>query len=79
MPDLHVDPLLYCRAQDLLTMYDDSPQLVRRDELADLVRAMLTHPHKSCVADTSASDRHPAGAPPQHRIPAGVVPRSAPV
>jgi hypothetical protein len=51
LPDLHVEPGLFCQAQDLLIIYDDCPALVRRDELADLVRELLTEPDWSCPAD----------------------------
>ena len=53
LPDLHIKPDVFCRAQDLLILYDDDPILVRPAELADLVREMLTEPHWSCSADPS--------------------------
>ena len=48
MPDLRVEPGLFCAAQDLLILYDDCPTLVGVDELADLVLGMLIEPDWSC-------------------------------
>jgi len=48
LPDLHVEPGLFCAAQDLLILYDDCPTLVGVDELADLVLGMLIEPDWSC-------------------------------
>ena len=41
MTDLHVEDGLFCRAQDLLLLYEESPALVRREELAETVAAGL--------------------------------------
>ena len=38
LTDLHVQDSLFCRAQDLLQLYEESPALVRREELAEVVR-----------------------------------------
>jgi hypothetical protein len=48
-------PDLFCQAQDLLITYDDCPALARRDELADLVRELLTEPDWSCPADPAGT------------------------
>jgi hypothetical protein len=53
LTDLHVEDDLFCRAQDLLLLYDESPVLVRREELAQVVRGLLTGPHWSCADDPS--------------------------
>jgi hypothetical protein len=53
LTDLHVEDDLFCRAQDLLLLYDESPVLVRREELAQVVRGLLTGPHWSCADDLS--------------------------
>lgn len=48
LPDLRVEPGLFCAAQDLLILYDDCPTLVGVDELADLVLGMPIEPDWSC-------------------------------
>jgi len=53
LTDLHVEAGLFCRAQDLLLLYEESPALVRRDELAEVVRGLLSRPHWSCADDLS--------------------------
>ena len=53
MTDLHVQDSLFCRAQDLLQLYEESPALVRREELAEVVRGLLSRPHWSCADDPS--------------------------
>ena len=62
LPDLHVEPPVFCRAQDLLILYEDDPRLVRQDELADVVRAMLTQTVRPCTDDPTITpiDRHRA-------------------
>ena len=73
LTDLHVEDSLFCRAQDLLLLYQESPALVRREELAEVVRGLLSRPHWSCADDLSIiptrchQRRHqpqPAAAPP---------------
>ena len=62
LTDLHVEDDLFCRAQDLLLLYDESPVLVRREELAQVVRGLLTGPHWSCADDPSITPtRHHQG------------------
>ena len=53
MTDLHVEDGLLCRAQDSLLLYEESPALVRREELAEVVRGLLSRPHWSCADDLS--------------------------
>jgi len=53
LPDLHIQSDVFCRAQDLLILFDDEPALVRPAELAEMVREMLTEPHWNCAADPS--------------------------
>jgi hypothetical protein len=53
LTDLHVEDGLFCRAQDLLLLYEESPALVRREELAEVVRGLLSRPHWSCADDLS--------------------------
>ena len=53
LTDLHVEDSLFCRAQDLLQLYEESPALVRREELAEVVRGLLSRPHWSCADDLS--------------------------
>ena len=53
LTDLHVEAGLFCRAQDLLLLYEESPALVRREELAEVVRGLLSRPHWSCADDPS--------------------------
>ena len=53
MTDLHVEDGLFCRAQVLLLLYEESPALVRREELAEVVRGLLSRPHWSCAVDPS--------------------------
>lgn len=53
LTDLHVEDDLFCRAQDLLLLYEESPGLVHRKELADVVQGLLTRPHWSCAGDPS--------------------------
>ena len=53
LTDLHVEDSLFCRAQDLLQRYEESPALVRREELAEVVRGLLSRPHWSCADDPS--------------------------
>ena len=53
LTDLHVEDGLFCRAQDVLQLYQESPALVRREELAEVVRGLLSRPHWSCADDPS--------------------------
>ena len=53
LTDLHVEAGLLCRAQDVLQLYQESPALVRREELAEVVRGLLSRPHWSCADDPS--------------------------
>ena len=53
LTDLHVEDGLFWRAQDLLLLYDESPAPVRREELAEVVRGLLSRPHWSCTDDLS--------------------------
>ena len=53
LTDLHVEDSLFCRAQDLLQLYEESPAPVRREELAEVVRGLLSRPHWSCADDLS--------------------------
>jgi hypothetical protein len=63
LTDLHVEDGLFCRAQDLLLLYDESPALIRREELAEVVRGLLTRPHWSCADDPSITPtRHHQGS-----------------
>ena len=73
MTDLHVEDGLFCRAQDLLQLYEKSPALVRREEHAEVVRGLLSRPHWSCADDLSIiptrshqrwHQPQPAAAPP---------------
>ena len=73
LTDLHVEDGLFCRAQDLLLLYEESPALVRREELAEVVRGLLSRPHWSCADDLSIiptrspqrpRPTQPAAAPP---------------
>ena len=73
LTDLHTEDGLFCRAQDVLLLYEESPALVRREELAEAVRGLLSRPHWSCADDLSIiptrshQRRHqpqPAAAPP---------------
>jgi hypothetical protein len=53
LTDLHVEDGLFCRAQDVLQLYQESPALVRREELAEVLRGLLSRPHWSCADDPS--------------------------
>jgi len=74
LTDLHVEDGLFCRAQDLL-LYEESPALVRREELAEVVRGLLSRPHWSCADDLSIiptrSHRRPHQPNPRPHRPAG--------
>ena len=53
MTDLHIEDGQFCRAQDVLQLYEESPTLVRREELAEVMRGLLCRPHWSCADDPS--------------------------
>jgi len=62
-------PTFFCRAQDLLILFDDEPALVRPAELAEMVREMLTEPHWNCAADPSiVPTAHRAKLPAQNGL-----------